>query len=699
MTWVDQISRRVVSAPSGRIACGQLSWQGAGDVQVRQALAHTGDIFLPDGDGRFQCPLLPDIRVDPQTVPDSDALRCLRLLGTGIGNRVGSPLIDWLEEPPLMPPVDETLDETELEQIARAKLTHMEAVCRRPRTHLKLEEERQLVARCQRPAVRAPMVLAARSEDWDRKTLWGIRPKRVLGLVREDLYDLYENRLTVALVDRLDEALTQRVREVRRVVQQARSMEEWQALLASGTNHRRAKRICELWGELWSEEGLLARAERALNRLLQLRRRVLALKDTVLYRQIRGQRRVIHLRMTNVLTHDDVYRGVAELWQAWERHVLMGQEDPQARWAREQEAVRGMQLYGVLLAVRALEVLGFDPIDDDFELGLEPGSKIRLGGPTGPIDFEWRANGELLLSPARTEPVRVCVLPAMLDGSPGSESWVSTLDSVRAIVLFLEADVARAPERVRIRLHGPGPTDLSPVFVPVAPWQLESVERLARALRWRLWTDAMMAYPGTVAYPRRGWQPPGHLPDWLESVAELLNVVLPEPAPLWRELTARIEKAETKRTQLLEQLSVIDPKYTRRTRDKLHLKHALDQLDAELRADRSVQENVVGEASTLANLLNCPVCHSSSGCYHFEQVDGRFRVSCPTCESTWGLRDCQSCGKLFPFLNYPENPPGASTLAADTAYGCDVITLPVDADVYLCLHCGNRSDGAPHAEA
>ena len=293
----------------------------------------------------------------------------------------------------------------------------------------------------------------------------------------------------------------------------------------------------------------------------------------------------------------------------------------------------------------------------------------------------------------------ISVLPAMLDGSPGMEDWVGALDPFRAIVLFLEADRPRAPERVRIRLHGPGPTDLSPVFVPVAPWQLESVERLARALRWRLWTDAMMLYPRLVAYPRRGWQPPGKLPDWLESAPEALKVVLPDPAPIWRELAARIEKTETKRSQLAKQLSAIDPKDTRRARDKLHLKHALDQLDAELRDDRAVLERVVREAGNLATHLTCPVCHFSCGRYHFEQVDGRFRVACPTCESTWGLRDCQSCDGLFPFLSYPENPPGAPALEADTAYGCDVITLPIEADVYLCLHCGNRSDGEPHAEA
>ena len=73
-------------------------------------------------------------------------------------------------------------------------------------------------ARCKRPSARAPQTLAARSEDWERRTLWGIRPRRVLGLVRDELFDIYENRVAVALVDYLDRALLLRLRSVRRVV-------------------------------------------------------------------------------------------------------------------------------------------------------------------------------------------------------------------------------------------------------------------------------------------------------------------------------------------------------------------------------------------------------------------------------------------------------------------------------------------------
>jgi len=699
LSWTDQLTGQPVDNPAGRVAVGQLRWNGPGELPVRHAFAKPGHLLMPGADGRFQSPAIAEVRVDPQTIPDADALRCLRVMGDGIRLRVGAPLLEWLDEPPLMPPVDDTLDETELEQVARAKLPHMEAACRRPRTHLKLEEERQLVSRCRRPSSRAPMVLAARSEDWDRRTLWGIRPKRVLGLVREDLFDLYENRLAVALVDRLDEALTQRVREVRRVVQQARSMNEWQELLRKGANYRRAHRVCELWGELWSDEGLLARAERALNRLLQLRRRVLALKDTGLYRRIGGRRRVIHLRMTNVLTHDDVYRGVAELWQAWERHVLIGHEDAQTRWNQEQAAVDGMQLYAALLTIRALDALGFEPTDASLEHGLGPGAQLELLGPVGTVSLVWSPSGGVALEQDGHLPLRICVLPAMLDGSPGTGPWLAAQASSESLVLHLEADIARTDRLTRLRLRGPGPKDQEPIFVPVAPWQLESVERLARAIRWRLWSRHILAYPPNIPFPRRSWKAPPSAPAWVSLGSEALQLVAPGRGGRWTALHRRIEEQQKTTASLRAQLDAIDPRDPRRSRDKLHFKDKLAKASQALAADESVRDGLIAAREALTRQLTCPVCREQCGPYDFGHAEHRFRVSCTSCDSLWGLRDCAACGSLFPFLDCPDNPPGADPLDADTAYGCDVLALPLAPEVYLCTRCGQRSDGETDEEA
>jgi hypothetical protein len=698
VSWTDRVSGRTGAAPAGLVAVGQWRWDGPGALRVRHALATAGQALVPGPDGRFQAPELGDVRADPATVPDPDAWRSLRVMAQGVKRRQGQTWLEWLDEPPLMPPLDDTLDETELEQVAKARLGDMETACRQPRTLLHLEEERQIVARCHRPSQRAPMVLAARTEDWERRTLWGIRPKRVLGLVRDELFDLYENRLVVGLVDRLDEALTQRVREVRRIVQAARSMGDWQKTLVLKSNHRRAARICTLWGELWANDGLLARASGVLKRLLQLRQRVLALKDSVLYRKVGGRNRTIQLRMTNVLTHDDTYRGIVELWLAWERHSLVGKEDAQARWERDQQGTAAFELFGVLLVIRAFEALHMEPTDRSFDAPIRPGASIDLSGPAGRVTLRWNED-HVLVTSAERAPLRIVTLPAMLEAAAGTAHWLQQLDAPDVLILHLAAEIEQArrvPEAVRVRLNGPGPTERPAVLVPVAPWELESVERVARALRWLLWGPLLNAYPRRVLRPPGSWALPARSPEWLATDGGALAVLEPSRGKAsWSELDQRVTRQEAEVSRLDRRLEELDPKDTRKQRDRLYLRQEREVAASALSDDRAFRESLAVALERTAELLACPSCTAVASPHGFSHAGGRsFRVVCAACESSWGLRDCRSCNELFPFISCPDIEPGASPLDVDRSYGCDVLAFPVEEGAFTCTKCGRRSDGA-----
>lgn len=695
MSWQDRISKAVADWPQPPLVSGQWRYVGRGPVPVRGAKASHGDILLAADDGAYHLSEPIEQPPDPWLIPDEDARRVLRMMGEGIENRcLGQGWLHWLDEPPLMPPVDDVLDETELEQFLAKKLGHLEAVCRRPRMHLKLEEERQLVSRCKRPSMRAAQVLASHSEDWERKTLWGVRPKRILGMVRDDLYDLYENRLAVALVGRLDEALAQRIREVRRIVLAARSMNEWSKTLADGRNHWRADRVCNLWGDLWKDKGLLERAEEAMTRLMRLRQRVLGLRDTVLYKKIGGRRRTVQLRMTNVLTHDDLYRGVVELWKAWERHVLPGDDSPQTLWDREQKAARGMSLFAALVLVHALDALRIEPAEGFEDTPLEPGATIQLTGSCGPLELTWSADdGELVLRSRHGEALRLLDLPAMLEASLATESWLGAVDEAGLLMLHLCSDQPRAPEQVRIRLHGPGPKQLPTTLCSVAPWELESVERAARALRWQIWGGLYRSFPQQIDYPRRSWRPPGAPPEWVQQTDGRFTVVTPpRNGASWPDLERRRDHAarETRRVQ-----KRIDDLERKKNEDRKHLKKQLDDFQKAQRFDEKICQGLADAAIWTKSLLTCPTCPASATPYHFEAAGGQFRVTCPSCGTTWGLRECGHCDQPFPFIDYPDNEPGAQPLEVDRRYGCDVLAFPVAEDVYLCMHCGLRSDGEP----
>ncbi len=679
-----------MSRPEAPLAHGQWRYCGRSRLRVRQAEMEAGEVLLAASDGSFHAAGLSGLRLDAGTVPDDDALRTLRAMGHGLRDHVvGRGWLQWLDEPPLMPPSDEVLDETEMEQELKKRLGHLEAVCRRPRTHLHLEEERQLVARCRRPSPRAPMELAARSEDWERRTLWGVRPKRVLGMVREDLYDLYENRLTVALVDRLDEALIQRIRAVRRIVLAARSMEEWREALEGG-NYVRAVRVSELWGSLWNDQGLLKRAEEALRRLTLLRRRVLGLKDSLLYKQLGGHRRSIGLRMTNVFVHDGLYRAVAELWQAWERHVREGVETAQSRWLWEQEAASGFDLFAALVVARALEALRLDPVDLEAPFG--PGSALQLDGACGPVELTWSGETLEIRAPHTEGPLRIVGLPSMLEGSARPERWLETLPLERLLVLHLATDEPRAPRHSRVVLNGPGPGKRWPLFVPIAPWELESVERVARALRWVLWGALYAAFPPTVARPARPWEPPAGKPDWIAVEDDHVHILEPpKNGTGWPQLQQRIDDNEVHIHRVQRRLATLDPK---KRGDRKQLRHQLQQHTDARDRDLALQTSLDEGAQRIRRLLPCPVCPSECTPWDFETVDGRFRLKCKSCGAQWGLRDCRACGRRFPYIRFQTPDEGLDVLDVDCDLGCDVLAFPVEPDVFLCTRCGARSDGA-----
>src|SRR5262249_30678527 len=133
-------------------------------LAIRDAEARLGDLLLPGPDGRCHASSLGPVRCDPHYTPDDDAIRSLRLVGDRLRTLETRPWRDWIAETPVLPALDDALDETPLERTIAAKLGYLEAACGQPRTHLRIDEERLIIERCERPSVRAFSELAARSE-------------------------------------------------------------------------------------------------------------------------------------------------------------------------------------------------------------------------------------------------------------------------------------------------------------------------------------------------------------------------------------------------------------------------------------------------------------------------------------------------------------------------------------------------------
>lgn len=687
--WLDRISSQKHSNPLTPFVPGQWQYVGNGHVTIRDFNASEGHVIIPDADGRANVEGVGLLKLDPRLVLDPGALQHLSLIGDRLKGLSSEAWLSWISEPPLIPALQDDLKESYLEKELIAGLGNLEEVCKRPKTQLMIEEERLPVSRCKRPAVRAPIVLSARSEDWKQRTLWGVRPQKILGVVRDENFEIYENKIAVTLVKHLDIALFNRIRDVRRIIDPIQKKINYQQVVGDARNYRRAHRILKLWADSINDESHLDYARETLNRLKALHRRILALKDSPLFRKI-GRISVpgLQLRMTNILQHDETYRGVADLWIAWEKHIHDSSPDPDIRWLLEQNAVEGLNHYAFLVIVRALDNLGYYPSSRYEETPLAVNGAWELSGPLDTLRLRRQGTKIFLEKIDSGKCLEIIAIPSMLEASISIGEWLSSIKLYphSRFILNVTADDSRAlpKERLRLRSLGNQGDDSTLMFSSIAPWDLESVERVTRAMRWFIWADYYQSYPPSLSF-ESGWSIPPNKPDWLKIVNSKGIVVRPstDSKYSWNDLTNRLNST-------IEEVSALQSKIanTKDPRSKLQFKQKLDEAQRLLVFDHKATEELLSAKNSIEKLLVCPICSTRSTPYSFEEADNLFRCKCHDCDSAWGLRSCNKCHVKYPFIFFPGNEPTEDLSDIDRRYGSDVLAIPLNDHSYLCPHCG-----------
>lgn len=700
--WKNVITGRIEAVPNEPLVPGQWMYVGSDSLTVQDARANPGDVLLPGGDGRASFGDYPHVACNPKLVWDDAAIRTMANVADRLDAIREADWSRWLQEPPVLPAINENLDETDIEREIAKKVGYLEAACQRPRTHLENDEERLDVSRCKRPATRAMLVLATRSDDWAGRSLLEVQPKRVLGVVREEVFDTYENRLVVALVDRLDAVLVSRLRAVRRVVllltQQADFEDKFVELNQQSRDYRRIERVCTLWGQAAQSGSQREHADRVYDRLRSLRRRVMGLRDSVLYRALgkQGQSRM-QLRMTNVLLHDDVYRRVAELWTAWETYMRHSLDTPQIVWDRGQDAARGVDLFAHLVVVRALQQHGYR-IDEGQTCGMgRERQTVPLTGPAGKLAIEKDRIGTIISTGAGDQIVRVVGVPAMTEAVSGIDAWWKTVKSEPVVVASLSAEEVRASDEEvsamrTIRCYGQRTEAL---HVAIAPWDLESVERMARVLRWHIWNMCLSRYPLRIDSPNDIVSVLGPAPAFMKlSRGQAAVIVRPPRAnERWNrphELLAEREEAFQRQQATVEGIPARD---RRRTAEKQVLDQCARNRDL---AAQWVREYDAGREAT-DRLAVCPICGERCARFEEDSTDPKspqFLCGCGECGAKWGLQRCSrpKCGKRYPFLLPKGHHEPCSGLNVDRLYGADVLAFPKSATVFCCPHCGDSGD-------
>ena len=713
MSFVDRITGESVDQlPSERTHFGRWLFapdDGSGPMRLNGQPAGDGDVLAPNPAGEWTLQRPGDSgpirgRFFPDALPDEQDVTALLQLGGMLREpeKAKGGWLEWDETSPLAPGLDEVVEPHPLEDCIETELDHLVAVCRKPRTHIRMEAERVHLARARRIARDAPAWLASHTEDWDHRTITGVQPHRILAEIREERWDLYENRVAVRLVDNLVIWLRRRIAEIRRVLDDILTCMEDFGVSTSGSRHR-TERICRLWGEVWDAGSRRDIAERTLKRLERLLYRVLGLMDSPLYRRIsRHAQTPRGLRMTNLFRNHDHYRGVARLWHEWSRAAP---RTPSSRELhdRHQNLHRSFDAWCMLVVIRACSQLKLAPSEDeDLESEIRPGGVIRLDKG---FRLEWKRIGAVTLADEDRVLLRFVPLIHVLE-------CARTRAAVTARVTPL-AEAATAAAHWTIVLHPaisgrppydalagvgnpPAPTTTGAIdFIRVSPFSLDSVERVSRAIRWATLVPRMFEYPPalqTLPDPELAREP------WIDKRDDRWAVVrMPQPNEASKqEVEMRLVEARERQERLTKEREEIQNQLRQSRGDRRRMgdlnrknRNLLDKLrNAESDVERweKFERDFKRACDIVAILSKCPAC-SEDADFEAREHDC-FATSCrsDSCRAQWELRhdpDTQSRVPVFwrrgfegMIANELLSGPMPRWIDIDDAFGCDLLAVP-----------------------
>ena len=268
---------------------------------------------------------------------------------------------------PLIRRIKNKLGLNDFEELLCDKIFHLEEIFRTPHYLLEREIEKVNVSRAKRIPSKSYQYLASHTEDWIHKSIVSFKPSRILNEELELNFDVYENQLTLAFIERCLVYLNSRIKEI----QDIRSfLTEYEKLLKNRDDqkgwYKKIERNLSLIGAVYEDDhyhgqisasSTLTQTEESLNKI---NKRLLLLRKSELF-SIVNKRTIqsVTLRNTNVLVNHKHYRYVKSLWI--ELNKIKPEKTENEKLQYDQDIFKGVVSYAnCLLAYCLQENLDFD---------------------------------------------------------------------------------------------------------------------------------------------------------------------------------------------------------------------------------------------------------------------------------------------------------------------------------------------------
>lgn len=193
---------------------------------------------------------------------------------------------DSFEVKPIIQSVKSKLFLNRFEVLLEEKLFHLEEIFRQPHYLLQRTIEKVNVSRAKRIPAKSYQNLASHTEDWLHKSIVNFKPHRILNEELDLLYDVYENQVTVTLIERCLLYLNSRIKEVHDITE---FLKDYSKILSDRDDSRgwyqKIERNLTLIGDVYEDQNYRQNADRSSvlaqtqAKLLAMQRRLKALQS------------------------------------------------------------------------------------------------------------------------------------------------------------------------------------------------------------------------------------------------------------------------------------------------------------------------------------------------------------------------------------------------------------------------------------
>lgn len=267
---------------------------------------------------------------------------------------------------PLIRRIKNKLGLNEFEILLYDKVFHLEEIFRAPHYLLEREIEKVHVSRAKRIPSKSYQYLASHTEDWVHRSIVSFKPSRILNEELELNFDIYENQITVALVERCLNYLNSRLKEIQDIKS---FLSEYEKLLKNRNDqeswYKKINRNLNLIGSVYEDDHFhgnkkdgktLSETEETLS---QINKRLLLLRKSDLFDLVNKRAtQAVTLRNTNVLVNHKHYRYVKTLWIDIDK--VKPEKDETEKLKLAQDVMRGIRAYAKsLISYSLVQNLGY----------------------------------------------------------------------------------------------------------------------------------------------------------------------------------------------------------------------------------------------------------------------------------------------------------------------------------------------------